>query len=89
MCLGNIDGAGNFAFMFVRTGRAVAIRNFDSLGSSYENAVLNNNVIEAGNSNCKFKITFNTNKATVSWTGANTSSQLYVRCTLIAGDTAL
>lgn len=87
LCMGNIDGAGNFAFYFARSGaNSVAISNLSSLGSGFFNATLNGNVVTIGTTNYKITITFNSDyTVTISWAGTS-QSNLYGRMTFISGN---
>lgn len=91
LCMGNIDGAGNFAFYFARSGQnSVVISNLASLGSSFLSATLSGNVVSIGPANYKISITFNLDyTVTISWSGAVQSDILYGRMVFISGNTIL
>ena len=88
LCMGNVDGAGNFAFYFARSGaNSVAISNLASLGSSFFNATLSGNVVTIGTTNYKITITFNQDyTVTISWAGIS-QSNFYGRMVFISGNT--
>jgi hypothetical protein len=73
-CNGNIDGSGNFGFEFSKSGSSYAVTN-RSVGSSFFNATLANNVITVGNTNYKITLTFNSNGSiTFAWAGVQATS---------------
>ncbi len=73
-CNGNIDGSGNFAFEFSKSGSSYAVKN-SSLGNAFQNATLSNNVIRVGTANYGFTLTFNSDTTiTFAWAGVQTTN---------------
>jgi hypothetical protein len=73
--MGNIDGAGNFCFSFAKSGLSVVAINNYSLGSAFQDAVLNGNVITVGTQSYGFTMTINNDKTiTFAWAGVNSNT---------------
>ena len=89
LCMGNIDGAGNFAFFLAKASTNIAINNL-TLGNSFNQATLNNGVVNIGNATYGISLTFNSNgELEIAWTGSATSSAYYGRCAIICGNLSL
>jgi hypothetical protein len=75
VCMGNIDGAGNFCFSFAKSGISVVAINNYSLGSAFQSAVLNGNIITVGTQSYGFTMTINNDKTiTFAWAGVNSNA---------------
>jgi len=83
MCMGNIDGAGNFCFAFSRSGDGVNAINNWSTGTSFFNASLSGNTVTVGNTNYRFQMIFNSdNTITFNWAGVSAGG-VYARIAFI------
>ena len=89
LCVGNIDGAGNFAFFLAKSGNNNLFINNLNLGNSFNQATLNNNVVEIGNTSYKITITFNSGEIVFAWAGTATGASYYGKCAFIGGDSSL
>lgn len=75
LCMGNIDGSGNFCFAFSLSNGTFAVNNW-STGTGFQTASLDGNVIKVGNANYySFTMTFNSNNTiTFDWSGVNANT---------------
>ena len=89
LCMGNIDGAGNFAFFLARSGSANIVLNNLNLGNSFNQATINNNKVTIGNSAYQITLTFDNGEIICAWTGTATGQSYYGRCAFISGDSSL
>lgn len=89
LCMGNIDGAGNFCFAFSCSGnRNYAVNNW-STGSGFQNATLSDNVVTVGTTNYRYTMTFNNdNTITFAWGGGNANT-VFARIAFIGMSTSI
>ena len=88
LCIGNIDGAGNFAFWFSRSV-ALSVKNVDTaLGLQMQVASMDNSDIVVGTDSYRIRITIGSNNTLV-FKNDGSNKNILIRGCVVCGSTAL